>query len=142
MHGSIREDLDILGVGYPTLEDYDQGEVYTTGQKYSGGDGGGDFEATAAHVTAEPGEYEETTDLAILNTCIPLPKKLYRLKPEVAQKSCLQSQWTPRINTSAGRQVTLPDGTKKAFPEGSLLLKVNYAPDFVCEDYQRPEGSL
>ncbi|PSN74047.1 FAD-binding domain-containing protein [Corynespora cassiicola Philippines] len=130
VHGSIREDLDILGVGYPTLEDYDQGEVYATRQKYGEGDGGGDFEATAAHVTAEPGEYEETTDLAILSTCIPLPNKLYCLKPDVARENRLQSQWTPRINASAGREVTLPDGTRKTFPEGSLLLKVNYAPDF------------
>ncbi|KAI1413427.1 hypothetical protein F5Y13DRAFT_29648 [Hypoxylon sp. FL1857] len=132
---SIQEDLGNCGVDLPVSEDYEQPEVWG-----SGGLDIGDFRKSQnAWVTAEPGEFEESTDEDMRKRFMPMPEKVGRLKDDVAKQIGVKTQWT--ICQKAGPK-KLPDGTTKEFPEGSVVLQLKYDPDFPWPPYKWPEGSL
>ncbi|KAK3311551.1 uncharacterized protein B0T15DRAFT_521844 [Chaetomium strumarium] len=131
---SIVEDLGNCGVDYPVKEDFAQPEVYCCG--------GLDMVKQQYHqpvwVTAVPGEFEESTGDELRKNFLPRPEKLARLKEGVAEDAGLVNQWT--IPTKA-RSVTMPDGSVKEFPEGSVVLQLLWNPDFPWPEYKWPEGS-
>ncbi|KAI0114275.1 hypothetical protein F4776DRAFT_638962 [Hypoxylon sp. NC0597] len=132
---SIQEDLGNCGVDLPAPEDYEQPEVWG-----SGGLDIGDFRNSQnAWVTAEPGEFEESTDESLRKTYSPMPDRVARLKDDVAKQIGVKSRWTI---CQKAQPKKLPDGTTKEFPEGSVVLQLTYDPDFSWPPYKWPEGSL
>lgn len=131
---SIREDLDNVGGDYPLPEEFEQEELHTSGLDLVE-----DRFVAPTYVTVEPGEYEETTDPEVLKTLLPSPKKMYRLKPEIAKAHGLIPRWTVG---STAKPRTLLDGSTRTFPEGSLVLSMEYDKDHPWGSYKRPEGSL
>ncbi|OBS27873.1 hypothetical protein FPOA_01815 [Fusarium poae] len=132
---SIGEDLDNCGVNTLLTNDFHQPDLCDCGgfdwvdqQKYQN-----------AWVTAEPGEYEESTDDELRNNFMPRPRKVARLKEDVARSVGLVSSWTIPGKAKA---IENEDGTKKEFPPGSVVLQQRYDPDFPWPEYQWPEGSL
>ncbi|KAJ4258933.1 hypothetical protein NW762_008020 [Fusarium torreyae] len=132
---SVEEDLDNCGVEMPFTNNFHQPELNDCG--------GIDFEEQQWHqdawVTAEPGEFEESTDDKLRDNFMPRPDKVARLKEEVAQVVGLLSSWTI---PSESRPVELPDGTKKTFPDGSVVLQQRYNPEHPWPEYTWPDGSL
>lgn len=131
---SIEEDLDNCGVDSPVTEDFEQPEIYTSGL---------DMREEQRHqdtwITAEPGEFEESTDEELRKNFMPRPDKVARLKEGVAEANGLLNRW---MIPSPARPETLPDGSTKTFPEGSVVLQLRFDPDFDWPPYRRPEGSL
>jgi hypothetical protein len=134
-NSSIPEDLDICNVETPIRNDFDQPELDDCG--------GLDFEDQqwhqAAWPTAEPGEFEESTDEKLRDNFMPRPAKVARLKEDVAQAVGLVSDWT--IPGDA-EPIDLGGGKKKEFPPGSVILQQNFNPGFAWPEYKWPEGSL
>jgi hypothetical protein len=128
------EDLDQVGVDSPCPEEFEQSELFT-----SGIDPDEDKIIAPTWVTAEPGEYDETTDEEILKQHDPRSEKLYRLKREIAKDLGVIAEWQ---NAGPANPVELSDGTTKTFPEGSVCLQMEYDPKAPWGRYQRPEGSL
>ncbi|KAL4727100.1 hypothetical protein ACLX1H_006001 [Fusarium chlamydosporum] len=102
---SVGEDLENCGVEFPLTNDFHQPELDTCGgmdfveqQKYQD-----------AYVTAEPGEYEESTDEELLNNYSPRPTSVVRLKEDVARTIGLNSSWA--IPNEA-ETIENDDGTK------------------------------
>ncbi|GKU09380.1 hypothetical protein FLAG1_12012 [Fusarium langsethiae] len=132
---SVGEDLDNCGVDSPLTNDFHQPDLHDCGgfdwvdqQKYQD-----------AWVTAEPGEYEESTDDELRNNYMPRPAKVARLKEDVAKSIGLISSWSI---PSQAKTIEYDDGTKREFPPGSVILQQRYDPDFPWPEYQWPEGSL
>lgn len=132
---SIGEDLENAGVEGPVKNDFVQPEVSDCGEM----DMKEQQRHQAVQVTAEPGEFEETSDHALLETVSPQPEKLARLKDEIARAAGLLASWTL---ISKARPVNMPDGSQKTFPAGGIVLQQNYDPDFPWPEYKWPEGSL
>ncbi|SMY19925.1 unnamed protein product [Zymoseptoria tritici ST99CH_1A5] len=88
-------------------------------------------------VVAAPGKYEETTDKKIRKDMSPMPDKAVRLKPVIAQREHLISDWTSPEDAE-GDQTR--DGI--TFPAGSIRIAAKYRPSFPREQYKWPEGSL
>ncbi|KAI1102122.1 hypothetical protein F4804DRAFT_277057 [Jackrogersella minutella] len=132
---SIQEDLDSCGVDFPAKECFEQSEVYDCG----GLDVAAERHTQNAWATAEPGEFEVSTDEALRKNFAPMPDRVGRLKEDIAKQAGLRSDWT--FCGGAGPR-DLPDGTKKEFPEGSVTLQLYYDPDFPWPPYKWPEGSL
>jgi hypothetical protein len=131
----IEEDLDNSGVERPLKNDFEQPEVSDCGgldmkeeQKYQD-----------VVVTAEPGEFEETWEPALLENFSPQPDKLGKLKDEVARAAGLLAPWS---FSSKSEPLDMPDGSKKTFPTGSVVLQQKYDPDFPWPKYRWPNGSL
>ncbi|PCD26862.1 hypothetical protein AU210_013282 [Fusarium oxysporum f. sp. radicis-cucumerinum] len=122
-NSSIGEDLDNCAVDLPLTNDFHQPELNDCG--------GLDFEQQQweqdAWVIAEPGEFEESTNPELLNNFSPPPEKVARLKDDVAESIGLVSSWTIPSNAEP---IDLEDGTKKEFPEGSVVLQQKYNPEF------------
>ncbi|KAL7766922.1 hypothetical protein ACKLNR_004838 [Fusarium oxysporum f. sp. zingiberi] len=122
-NSSIGEDLDNCAVDLPLTNDFHQPEL--------NGCGSLDFEQQQweqdAWVIAEPGEFEESTNPELLNNFSPPPEKVARLKDDVAESIGLISSWTIPSNAEP---IDLEDGTKKEFPEGSVVLQQKYNPEF------------
>ncbi|KAF4454413.1 hypothetical protein F53441_3039 [Fusarium austroafricanum] len=132
---SIGEDLDNAGVELPLTNDFHQPELNDCG--------GIDFYEEQSRqdtwVTAEPGEFEESTDPENLNNFMPRPDKVARLKEEVARSVGIVPRWA--IPSEAG-PVENDDGTQIEFPEGSVVLQQAYNPDHPWPEASWPEGSL
>ncbi|SPJ75698.1 uncharacterized protein FTOL_05429 [Fusarium torulosum] len=132
---SIIEDLDICSVETPITNDFVQPELYDCG--------GIDFEDQQWHQdvwpTAEPGEFEESTEGKLLDNFMPRPEKVVRLREDVAQAVGLVSDWTFYDDAES---IDLGNGEKKEFPPGSVVLQQRYNPDFAWPEYKWPEGSL
>lgn len=133
-NASISEDLGNCGVDFPVSEDYEQPTLHT-----SGIDPDEDKFIAPTWVTVEPGEYEETRDPEILKTFSPPREKMYRLKPEIARQHGLKPVWTLG---SMARDREMDDGTTKTFPDGSIVLQLDYDLESDWQAYQKPEGSL
>ncbi|KAI1139204.1 hypothetical protein F5Y05DRAFT_341302 [Hypoxylon sp. FL0543] len=132
---SIQEDLGNCGVDLPAQEGFAQPEVWD-----SGGLDIGDFRKSQdAWVTAEPGEFEVSTDEDKRGMFAPMPERVGRLNDDVASRIGVKSRWTIAQKAQPRK---LPDGTTKEFPEGSVVLQVTYDPDFPWPPYKWPEGSL
>jgi hypothetical protein len=130
---SISEDLSNCDVDFPLKESFKQPTIACED------DDGEEWWFTDVWVTAEPGEFETSTDKKILSNFAPRPKKVARLKQDIAKKSGLTNPWTFMGKADA---VEMPDGSKKTFPKGSVTLQVEYVPDFPWPEYKWPEGSL
>ncbi|CEI65618.1 hypothetical protein FVEN_g8875 [Fusarium venenatum] len=134
-NSSIGEDLDNCAVDSPLTNDFHQPDLHDCG----GFDWVEQQKFQDAWVTAEPGEYEESTDDERRNNFMPRPDKVARLKEDVAQSVGLVSSWSI---PSEARSIEYEDGTKKEFPPGSVVLQQRYDPEFPWPEYQWPEGSL
>ncbi|KAM0426839.1 hypothetical protein ACHAQK_012275 [Fusarium lateritium] len=134
-NSSITEDLDNCSVEMPITNDFNQPELFDCG--------GIDFEDQQWHqdtwATAEPGEFEESTDPKLRDNFMPRPEKVARLKEDIAQGVGLVSRWTI---PSDARPIDLGGGKKKEFPPGSVILQQRYNPEFTWPEYIWPEGSL
>ena len=132
---NVGEDLANSGVDLPLKNNFEQPDVWDCG--------GMDMEEQQWHqnvwVTAEPGEYEETTDRKLRKDFMPRPKKLARLKDDIAQAAGLVNHWTI---IGDAEDFELPDGTTKTFPEGSVVLQLRYNPEFPRSNAKWPQGSL
>ena len=132
---SVEEDLEAFGVEFPLKNDFHQPEVLD--------DRGMDFDdqqrSYSGRVTAEPGEFEESTDDQDRSGFMPRPDKVVKLKEEVARSIGVVSRWTwPSKPEPAEKD----DGTKIKFPPGSVQLQQNYNPEFPWPEYEWPDGSL
>lgn len=132
---TIEEDLDGCGVDFPVKENFEQPEICDAG----GLDIAQDRRTQDAWVTAEPGEFEVSTDEELRKNYAPMPDRVGRLKENVAKEAGLQNRWA--FCGNAGPR-DLPDGTRKEFPEGSVVFQLYYDPDFDWPPYKWPEGSL
>jgi hypothetical protein len=132
---SIFEDLINCGVDTPITNDFNQPELDDCG--------GMDFEDEqwdqAVWVTAEPGEFEESTDRKLLDNFMPRPKRVARLKEDIAQAAGFVSDWTI---ADEAEPIELDNGKKKEFPPGSVVLQHTYNPEFAWPKYKWPKGSL
>lgn len=131
----IMEDLDNCGAELPLVEGYEQETVSDCG----GLDMKEQERCQPVWLTAEPGEFEESTDSALRDNFRPRPEKVARLLAKVAEENGIVANWT--IPSPAGPR-KLPDGTEKTFPEGSVVLQHKWDPDFPWPKYKWPEGSL
>jgi hypothetical protein len=129
------EDLDNAEVERPLKNDFFQPLVSDCG----GMDMSEQQRDQDVEVTAEPGEFEVTSDKALLENFSPQPEKLAKLKDEVARAAGLLAAWT---FVDEAQPVRMPDGSQKTFPEGSVVLQQKYDPDFPWPEYKWPEGSL
>jgi hypothetical protein len=130
----IREDMDQVGIPYPTPENFTQTTLFSTGFDYIN-----ERYIQPTWVTATPEEMDMSTDNHELDRFVPRPERVYRLKQEVARANGLKCMWT--VGRAAGDR-TLPDGTIVKYPEGSKVLQVNYDPATAVPRYERPHGSL
>ncbi|KAH7198356.1 uncharacterized protein B0J16DRAFT_330284 [Fusarium flagelliforme] len=132
---SVEEDLEACGVEFPLKNDFYQPEVLD--------DRGMDFDeqqrSYSAQITAEPGEFEESTDDQDRDGFLPRPDKVVRLKEEVARSIGVVSSWTWSSKAEPSEN---DDGTRIEFPPGSVQLQQNYDPDFPWPEYKWPDGSL
>ncbi|KAL6849606.1 hypothetical protein ACO1O0_009147 [Amphichorda felina] len=134
-NAAVGEDLVNCGVDLSLVNDFEQPDVWDCG--------GLDMEDEEWHqdvwVTAEPGEYEESTDKKLRENYLPAPDKVARLKEGVAEEVGLVNSWSL---VDDAENVELADGTTKTFPKGSVVLKFRYNPEFPRPRAQWPEGSL
>ncbi|KAI4645955.1 hypothetical protein J4E93_005534 [Alternaria ventricosa] len=131
----IDEDLDNAEVERPLKNDFFQPLVSDCG----GMDMREQQRDQDVEVTAEPDEFEETREKALLANFSPQPDKLGKLKDEVARAAGLLAAWT---FVDEAQPVDMPDGSQKTFPAGSVVLQQKYDPDFPWPGYKWPEGSL
>ncbi|KAM0241441.1 hypothetical protein ACHAP5_007638 [Fusarium lateritium] len=134
-NSSITEDLGNCSAEVPITNDFNQPDLFDCG--------GIDFEDQQWHqdtwATAEPGEFEESTEEKLRDDFMPSPGRVARLKEDIAQAVGLLSRWTI---PSDARPIDLGDGKKKEFPQGSVILQQRYDPEFAWPEYKWPEGSL
>ncbi|KAI1322463.1 hypothetical protein F5Y16DRAFT_386613 [Xylariaceae sp. FL0255] len=132
---SIQEDLDALGVEFPVSEDYTVEEASDSG----GWNVDDDRRSQDAYAVALPGEFEESTDMELRKKWLPMPEKVIRLKPGLAEEVGLVNAWSLD-------QRGLAEQLKKRgiidFPEGSTGIQLRYNPEFDWPKYEWPEDSL
>ncbi|GKU12014.1 hypothetical protein FLAG1_11524 [Fusarium langsethiae] len=131
----IGEDLENAGVEGRVKNDFVQPEVSDCG----GMDMKEQQRDQAVEVTVEPGDFEETRDKDILKRFSPQPKKLAKVKDDVARATGILPSWTW---IQKPEPVEMPDGSEKTFPKGSVTLQQHYDPDFDWPEYKWPDGSL
>lgn len=131
---SLREDLGNCGVEFPVKEGYEQPKVF-------------DYK-TDMHkeqyrqptwVRAEPHEYEVNKGGEEFGTYVAPPNTLARLKDGIAEQSGVLNDW---VTPYPAGPFPMPDGTKKEFPEGTMVLQLRLNPDFPWPPFKWPEGSL
>ncbi|KAI8964154.1 hypothetical protein F5Y11DRAFT_316778 [Daldinia sp. FL1419] len=132
----IHEDLIDCGVDTPVRESFTQPKVHSCGHE--------DVIEPLRYthyrfITAEPDEFEESTDEEVLAKMAPRPDVAYRLKGDTASKLGVRNDWVDGEKTE---RRALPDGTVKEFPIGSVTLSMKIDPDFAWPAYKWPEGSL
>ncbi|KAF9869701.1 hypothetical protein CkaCkLH20_12888 [Colletotrichum karsti] len=131
----IMEDLGNCGVEMPLAMDYKQETPSNCG--------GLNMKEQQKHqslwLTAEPGDFEESTDPDLLDNFRPRPDKVAKLYKQVAEEHGVVAEWTI---PSAARPIELPDGTKKTFPQGSVVLQHKWNPKYPWPDYKWPDESL
>ncbi|KAI0012521.1 hypothetical protein F4779DRAFT_567921 [Xylariaceae sp. FL0662B] len=133
---TVDEELIHCGVGIPFRENFVQPEIYGASEDE-------DDERCAffrdGEVVAESDEIEESTDEDILNDMMPRPDVVARLKPDIAKKHGVISDWTWK---EPAEPVELGDGTVREFPAGNVTLHITYDFRFPWPEYKWPEGSL
>jgi hypothetical protein len=98
------------------------------------------FHARMGRCVAEPGDYEESTDDDILDKVgFPRGDVVARLKPEVARKNGMISEWKRFESVNEHK---CDDGTVKQFPQGSIWLDVVFDSKFDWPEYTWPDSSL
>ncbi|KAI1769822.1 hypothetical protein F4818DRAFT_446805 [Hypoxylon cercidicola] len=103
------------GVEFPVRKNFEQPRTLDAG--------GMDLESDQrSHTAVEPGQFEESTEED-------LRKRFW----------CGSERVTIPFVT---RTRDMPDGTKKVFPEGSVVLELPLNPDFPWPPYRWPEESL
>ncbi|KAF6831443.1 hypothetical protein CPLU01_06728 [Colletotrichum plurivorum] len=131
----IVEDLGNCGAEIPLSEGYEQETISDCG----GLDMKDQERHQAVWVTAEPGEFEESTDPDKCGRFMPRPEKVARLLKKVAEENGIIADWTI---PSPVKTRKLRDGTEKTFPDGSVVLQHKWDPDFPWPKYRWPEDSL
>lgn len=133
-NADVREDMDQVDIPYPTPEDFEQEEVFTTGFDYIS-----DRYLSLTWISATPEDIEETSDPEELDRFLPRPNIVFRLKPEVTRANGLKAKW---MICSDARDVTLPDGTVLKFPKGSKVIQSDYDEETAVPEYERPQESF
>lgn len=131
---SLHEDLGNCGVEFPVKEGYEQPKVFdyeTDMQKAQ--------YRQPAWVRAEPHEFEYNEGGEKFGTYIAPPKTLARLKEGVAEESGVFNDW---VRPFPAGPFQMPNGTKKEFPEGTMVLQLKHDPDFPRPPFKWPRGSL
>ncbi|KAL7946970.1 hypothetical protein V8C42DRAFT_319303 [Trichoderma barbatum] len=131
---SLQENLGNCGVEYPVKVGFEQPNVFdfkTDMHK--------DQYCRAVWIRAEPDEYEINKGGEELGDYIAPPGAYARLKDGVAERAGLLNYWTDYQPTGP---FPMSDGTKKEFPEGTMILQLKWNPDFPWPPYRWPEGSL
>ncbi|KAL7935788.1 hypothetical protein V8C35DRAFT_298245 [Trichoderma chlorosporum] len=131
---TIQEDLDNCGVDFPFKVGFEQPEVYDYDM-----DMRKEAYSQPIWVRAEPHEYEINKGGEVMGEYIAPPNSYARLKDEVAEANGIINSWT--TYHPAG-PFQMSDGTKKEFPEGTMVLQLKWNPDFPWPPYKWPEGSL
>jgi hypothetical protein len=133
-NSSLQEDLDNCGVEYPAKEGYEQPKVY---------DYKSDMQRAQYQqptwIRAEPHEYELNKGGEEFGNYIAPPNTYARLKDGLAEEMGIVNSWTTFYPSGP---FPMPNGTKKEFPEGTMVLQLKYNPDFPWPPYKWPEGSL
>lgn len=131
---SLQEDLGNCGVEFPVKEGFEQPNIfdYKTDMHK-------DQYRQPAWIRAEPGEYEVNKGGEELGDYIAPPNTYARLKDGVAEAAGLINDWTTYYPSGP---FPMSDGTKKEFPEGTMVLQLKWNPDFPWPPYKWPEGSL
>ncbi|KAJ4854365.1 uncharacterized protein T069G_11344 [Trichoderma breve] len=131
---SLQEDLDNCGVKFPVKAGFEQPKVYDFDMDMQK-----DQYRQPVWVRAEPGEYEINKGGEVMGDYIAPPNMYARLKDGVAEAVGVINDWTMFQPTGPFR---MSDGTKKEFPEGTMVLQLKWNPDFAWPPYKWPEGSL
>ncbi|KAI1085020.1 hypothetical protein F5B20DRAFT_124600 [Whalleya microplaca] len=133
---TVDEELASCGVESPFKEDFIQPEIYGTSEDE-------DDERCMffrdGEVVAELGEFEESTDEDKLNSMMPRPDVVVRLKPDIATRNGVISDWTWRDPEA---NIEREDVLIKEFPAGSVRLPITYDFRFPWPEYKWPAGSL
>ncbi|KAH7069561.1 hypothetical protein BKA63DRAFT_84924 [Paraphoma chrysanthemicola] len=132
---SIRDDMDQVGIPSPIPETFAQKTLFTLGIDFIN-----ERYTQPTWVTATPDELQVSTENSLRDKFLPRPDKLYRLKQDVAHAHGLKCAWTR--GTPASDECGPGDEEVVEFPEGSLVLQLDYDPETVVPRYVRPEGSL
>ncbi|RFU79369.1 hypothetical protein TARUN_2824 [Trichoderma arundinaceum] len=133
-NSSLQEDLGNCGVDFPVKEGFEQLKVF-------------DYEMDMRKeeyrlpvwIRAEPGEYEVNKGGEELGDYIAPPNSYARLKDGLGDEIGIVNDWTTFYPSGP---FPMSDGTKKEFPEGTMVLQLKYNPDFPWPAYKWPEGSL
>lgn len=131
---SLQEQLGNCGVDFPAKEGYEQTKVM-------------DFEmdmhkeqySQLTWARAEPHEYEFNKGGEKFGDYTASPNEFIRLKEGIAEESGVFNNWVKPYPAGSFR---FPDGRKKEFPEGTMVLQLNLNPDFSWPPFKWPEGSL
>lgn len=91
------------------------------------------FHARSRSCVAEPGDYEERVDEILNIEGLPTSVVVRRLKPELAAKHGVISEWTPDFPSVS--EYKCDDGTVKNFPPGSVWLDVVFDLNFDWPEY-------
>ncbi|KAI1295300.1 hypothetical protein F5Y03DRAFT_304213 [Xylaria venustula] len=134
----IEEDLGHLGVEFPVAPGY----VIRGVENCAGIDIMEERSREEQAFIALPGEYEVSTDRTLLETLVPVPEKVGRLKEGLAEGLGLINRWTAISDDSGLITTRMPDGSEKTFPEGSVRMISRINIEFDWPPYQWPEGSL
>ena len=131
---SLQEDLGNCGVEFPVKEGFEQPKVFDYNldmqkEQYR----------QPVWIRAEPGEYETNKGGEQLGDYIAPPNSYARLKDGVAEAVGVVNDWTTYYPSGP---FPFRDGTKKEFPEGTMVLQLKWNPDFPWPPYKWPEGSL
>lgn len=127
------------GVEFPLVPGFTQPQIHGS-EELEDGDVSTGVLFAEAECIAEMGEYEESTDPALLKEMNPRPDVVVRLRREAAVAAGLvPDQWCWK---EEAEDVEMPDGTTKSFPPGSLQMCVTYDVSFPWPKYDWPEGSL
>ncbi|KAM6478595.1 hypothetical protein HDV62DRAFT_382720 [Trichoderma sp. SZMC 28011] len=131
---SLQEDLGNCGVKFPVKAGFEQPKVYDLDMDMQK-----DQYRQPVWVRAEPSEYEINKGGEVMGDYIAPPNTYARLKNGVAEAVGVINDWTMFQPTGPFR---MSDGTKKEFPEGTMVLQLKWNPDFPWPPYKWPEGSL
>lgn len=131
---TIGEHLVSVNVPFPVLENFTQNTLFSTGVDYMKQ---AEFMAPT-WIVAVPDQMEKIIDDEMVSRMRPKPGSMYLLKPDLARRYGFKNQWVVASEVRA----TLSGDIAVTFPIGSRVLQMNYNPNLVKRNYQRPEGSL
>ncbi|KAL7815617.1 hypothetical protein V8C26DRAFT_402202 [Trichoderma gracile] len=131
---SLQEDLGNCGVEFPVKEGFEQPKLFDYKL-----DMHKDQYRQPVWIRAEPGEYEINKGGEQMGDYVAPPNSYARLKDGVAEAVGVVNDWTTYYPSGP---FPYSDGTKKEFPEGTMVLQLKWNPDFPWPPYKWPEGSL
>ncbi|KAM0260142.1 hypothetical protein ACHAQJ_002907 [Trichoderma viride] len=133
-NSSLQEDLGNCGVEYPVKEGFEQPKVYDLEMDMQR-----EQYRQPTWIWAEPHEYELNKGGEEFGNYIAPPNSYARLNDGLAEELGIVNYWTTFYPAGP---FPMSDGTKKEFPEGTMVLQLKYNPDFPWPPYKWPEGSL